>query len=57
MVRAGLAEVYRGRPPKGFDSTPYRQAEVRARGAKREMWVLGNKYVSPRGWRRKHRKM
>ena len=27
IVKAGLAEVYRGRPPSGFDVKPYRQAE------------------------------
>ena len=55
MVRAGLAEVYRGRPPKGFDSTSYLKAEAEARGAKRGMWSLGDKYISPREWRKMHR--
>ena len=32
MVRQGLAEVYRGRHPYGFDSSPYRQAEGAAPG-------------------------
>ena len=56
MVRAGLAEVYRGRPPKGFDSTSYVKAEAEAREAKRGMWSLGDKYISPREWRRKHKR-
>ena len=30
MVRAGLAEVYKGRPPHGFNMKPYQQAEVEA---------------------------
>ena len=55
MVKAGLAEVYRGKPPKGFDSTPYRQAETEARAAKKGMWSQGDKYISPREWRSMHR--
>jgi len=55
MVRAGLAEVCRGRPPKGFDSTPYLKAEAEARGTKRGMWSLGDKYISPGEWRRTHK--
>jgi endonuclease YncB( thermonuclease family) len=31
---------------------PYRKAEEEAKAAKRGMWVLGEKYVSPRDWRR-----
>jgi len=38
MVRAGLAIAYRDRLPKGFDSTPYIEAEAEAREAKRGMW-------------------
>jgi len=37
IVKAGLAEVYRGRPPPGFDTAPYHQAEKEAKEAKREM--------------------
>ena len=50
-----LAEVYQGRPPKGFDSAPYLKAEAEARGARRGMWSLGDKYISPREWRKMHR--
>ena len=28
MVRAGLAEAYRGKPPRGLDIEPYRQAKA-----------------------------
>lgn len=38
IVKAGLAEVYRGKQPKGFDLTPYRLAEKEARDAGRGMW-------------------
>ena len=54
MVRAGLAEVYRGRPAKGFDNEPYQEAEDAARMAGMGMWSLGDKYVSPKEWRRLH---
>jgi endonuclease YncB( thermonuclease family) len=30
MMRAGLSEVYKGRPAKGFDNEPYQKAEVAA---------------------------
>jgi len=33
-VDLGLAEVYRGRPAKGFDNRPYHEAEAEAREAK-----------------------
>jgi endonuclease YncB( thermonuclease family) len=55
MVEVGLAEVYRGRPAKGLDLEPYRNAETEARRAKRNMRSLGDKYVSPRDWRRNQR--
>ena len=52
MVKAGLAEVYRGQPAKGFDNGAYWKAEKEAREAGRGMWSLGDKYVSPREWRK-----
>jgi endonuclease YncB( thermonuclease family) len=55
MVKAGLAEVYQGRPPRGLDIGPYWQAERDAKRAQRGMWSLGNKYISPKEWRRTHR--
>jgi len=55
MVKAGLAEVYRGSLRKGFDSTPYFEREAEAREAKRGMWSPGDKYVSPNEWRKKAR--
>ena len=54
MVRAGLAEVYRGRPAKGFDNEPYQKAEDAARRAGVGMWSLGDKYISPKEWRKEH---
>jgi micrococcal nuclease len=53
MVSSGLAEVYRGQAPKGFDLAPYRDAEKQAKAAMRGMWSLGDKYISPIEWRRR----
>jgi len=52
MIKSGLAEVYRGLAPKKFDLDPYWHAEREARKAKKGMWVLGDKYMSPKEWRR-----
>jgi len=52
MVKTGLAEVYRGTPAPGQDVGPYWRAEEEARKAGRGMWQLGDKYVSPREYRR-----
>ena len=54
MVKAGLAEVYRGTPAPGQDVGPYWSAEEAAREAGKGMWSSGEKYVSPREWRRTH---
>jgi endonuclease YncB( thermonuclease family) len=51
MIRSGLAEVYRGNPPKGLDLEPYWKAEKEARAAIRGIWSLGDKYISPKKWR------
>jgi endonuclease YncB( thermonuclease family) len=55
MVKAGLAEVYRGKPPRYFNPKIYQDAETEAKAAKLGMWVLGDKYISPREWRRGRR--
>ena len=54
MVKAGLAEVYRGKPASGFDNDPYQKAEDAARYAGKGMWSLGDKYISPKEWRKTH---
>jgi len=51
MIRAGLAEVYRGKPAPGLDLDPYWKAEEEAKKAGAGMWSLGDKYISPREWR------
>ena len=53
MVKAGLAEVYRGKLPEGFDRTPYLKAEAEAREAGNGVWSLGDQYISPREWRKR----
>jgi len=52
MGKTGLAEVYRGKPAKGFDTEPYWSAEEEAKSGNKGMWVLGDRYVSPREWRK-----
>jgi micrococcal nuclease len=52
MVQQGLAEVYKGNPPKGFNTELYRKAEKEARESKRGVWSQGDKYISPSQWRR-----
>ena len=56
ILRRGLAEVYRGRPPQGFDLTPYLKAESSAKVANTGIWSLGEDYVPPRKWHDLHRK-
>ena len=53
MVRAGLAEVYRGKPPRDLAMEPYLEAEKQARDVKKGMWSLGNNYISPKEWRKR----
>ena len=55
MVKAGMAEVYRGRSPTDFDVTIFQQAEKEAHEAERGMRNQGDMYISPRAWRKKNR--
>jgi len=52
MIKAGYAEVYRETSAPSFDGAPYWKAEEEARATKKGMWVQGDKYMSPREWRR-----
>ncbi|MBU8849347.1 MAG: thermonuclease family protein [Desulfobacterales bacterium] len=54
MIRAGLAEVYKGRRPKKLDSQIYLKEEARARKTGKGMWIQGRLYKSPRQWRKEH---
>ena len=53
MVKRGMAEVYRGRPPKSLDLSAYWQAERVARKSFKGMWRLGDTYQSPKDWRKR----
>jgi len=55
LVKAGLAEVYRGKPPKGFDLSPYLTTEAHAKSQRRGMWSQKN-YISPKDWRKMNKK-
>jgi len=52
LLKAGLAEVYRGEMPNGFDVAPYKAAEREAKKAAQGIWSLGSVYISPKVWRR-----
>ncbi|MFC1516772.1 thermonuclease family protein [Thermodesulfobacteriota bacterium] len=52
LVKAGFAEVYRGKLPEGFDAAPFREVEATARSAKKGIWSLGDQYMSPLKWRK-----
>jgi micrococcal nuclease len=56
MIKEGLAEVWREKPPDGLDIDPYLEAEQEAKKAGRGMWSLGKQYVSPSDWRKMHAK-
>jgi len=51
LLKAGLAEVYRGTPGTGPQMALYREAEKEARVAGRGMWALKENYISPKEWR------
>jgi len=51
MIKQGMAEVYKGSPPKGFNTDIYKKAEKEAKDSLRGIWSQGNSYVSPGQWR------
>lgn len=52
MLSKGLAEVSSGEPPSGLDIGRYKEAERAAKAGSLGMWSLGDKYISPREWRK-----
>ena len=56
MLKAGLAEVYRGTPPRNLEINTYREAEKEAKKAVKGIWVLRDQYFSPRDWREVYHK-
>lgn len=55
IVRAGLAEVYRGKGAFGPHKGVLVQAEEEVRAAKRGMWIQGNDYESSKDFRKRMR--
>jgi len=54
MIKAGLAEVYKGKRPGKLDSRLYLKEEASARKARKGMWIQGARYKSPRQWRKEY---
>lgn len=54
MIKQGLAEVYKGVPPKALDLMLYLKEEKLAKKAAKGIWKLGKSYKSPRQWRREN---
>ncbi len=52
MVKAGYAEVYSGRPPRGLHMQEYQKAENWARSNRRGIWSQDDQYISPARWRK-----
>ncbi len=55
LLKAGLAEVYRGTSGTGQQMALYREAEKEAREAGRGMWALKENYISPKEWRERQK--
>ena len=51
MIKAGLAEVYRGMPARAIEITAYREAEKKAKESIKGIWELRDQYFSPWDWR------
>ena len=56
MVSNGLAEACPRPGPAGLDIQPFLNAQAEAREKGTGMWVLGDKYISPKQWRQEHQK-
>lgn len=54
MIKAGLAEVYKGKRPKTLGSKMYLDAEAAAKKNRTGMWVQTSSYISPKQWRKRH---
>ncbi len=53
MVKEGYAEVLKVCIPSGLNLSAFERAEAEARRAKKGIWSLGDKYVSPATWRKR----
>ena len=54
MIKAGLAEVYKGKRPEKLDSKTYLFHERKARQAALGMWIQKGSYKSPKQWRKEN---
>jgi micrococcal nuclease len=52
LIKEGLAEVWNETPPRGLVIAPYIEAQEAAKRAGKGIWSLGDKYTSPRDWRK-----
>jgi endonuclease YncB( thermonuclease family) len=53
LVKAGLAEVYRGKHPRRLDIQPYEKAESEAKNDMKGIWSLCKAMqISPKDWRK-----
>lgn len=54
MLKAGMAERYRGQLVKGLDLGQYKNAEALAKRGYRGIWNLGGNCQSPKSWKKQH---
>jgi endonuclease YncB( thermonuclease family) len=54
MIKAGLAEVYRGMSARDLKMSAYRDAESKAKADIKGIWELRDQYFSPWDWREMH---
>ena len=55
ILKAGLAEVYKGKKAKGINIKLYRDAEADAKKRLKGIWSLSpSEYKSPKQWRKEH---
>ncbi|MCP3898786.1 MAG: DUF4124 domain-containing protein [Desulfobacteraceae bacterium] len=55
ILKAGLAEVYKGKPAKGINKNLYNDAQSVAKKQQIGIWSLDSKdYKSPKQWRKEH---
>ncbi|RJO61703.1 hypothetical protein C4544_02005 [candidate division WS5 bacterium] len=53
LLKVGLAEVYRGKHPRGLEIEPYEKAETEAKNAMKGIWSLCKAMqISPKDWRK-----
>jgi endonuclease YncB( thermonuclease family) len=52
LIQEGYAEVYRGKPPTGFDIEPFISAEEKAQKQKKGIWGIEG-YESPKQFRKR----